>query len=374
MRVAKFAVQITLTVCAVLTLSSCSSGRSVVGSWKDVSEDYYVEFTDTNVYRDSQYNLELSYSEDNGNITYYTAAGDVVYVEQQWSNGGHLRTYIGGDYRELKRVDNVQSMYDWSSNERFRTRSAEEHYIVKSAMGVSSDLYLAEGNTYYYTVQAGETAAPVESQGLYAMSDNSRDCILYYNNGLSLDLLRVSPYGMYVGAFPMTTDGELAIETSYSNQSLNEARGYLIDGVVSTPNSGVIYTFDKNSKCLKMAPTGSVLSYTYYISTEGLVTLIPSESVLDIDYMYFDAEQNRFYRLVYQRDSWYDYLSELSAPVDTAESESRDWTVAASLSALSNRTDALPLVFVEGSAPQYSDVPTLDAGYTDWGCSKSETI
>lgn len=367
MRLVKFFIALLLAACMLTVLSSCSSKKSVVGSWKDVQDEYYVVFDDSGSYRDSIYNLSLNYESHGNDLAYYTAAGDMIYISPEWTMRGHLRVYLGDSYRELERVDSISNMFDWSLLPKFKTRNAETGYSLLSAVGVQSDLYLTSDKQFLYQMSSNVVEFSGSIQGLYALSDNSRDYMLYYDGGNSLEVLRASPYGLYLGALPLVNDGTVLVEKSYANMALNQERGYRLDGVIKASQGGITYTFTMDSRCVKSASEGDTLQYNYYISTEGLVTLLPLNGILEPDYMYYDAEQNKMYRLVYQRNSWYDYVAELSTQIDFETSDSVDWKIPASLTTPSDRFAVLPVAYSVESCILSEIMYDLDVLYTIHG-------
>lgn len=357
-----------ILVCALIGLCSCKGKEhSLVGSWKDVDEDYYVVFNDSGHYHDSIYNLGLQYLDSGDHVSYYTPAGDMIYVEPEWTFRGNLRLYIGGAFRELKSVNATQDMYDWAEQSAFKPKQATVSYTAKSGSGVYSTLYLDDSNRYLYGITVPTLYWEGSMQGLVARSDDSRDYLLYFDEGNRVEMLRSSPYGEYLGALPLAVDGPLIVEKSYNNLALGEQRGYVLDGVLSIPQSGVTYTFTTDDRCVKSTPAGYSIEYTYYIGTEGLVALLPAMGIIETDYMYYDADQNIMYRLVYQRDSWYDFVSELIVEPVAEEKESKPWRLNASIAMPSTRSEHLPVAYSVEDSFLYPLLSDLDMDYTLWG-------
>lgn len=359
-------VSIPLALLLMLALSSCGSSKSVVGIWQDVDEEYCVIFSEDGTYTDSEFNLPFQYTVDASQITYYTPAGDLVCSEPQWTMRGHLRVYIGGNYRELKQVKAASNMYNWGQQDKFRTRKSKDSYSVKTALNIESELFINDSGEYLFRTTPRAEDNFIETQGLVAVSNDSRDFILYSNKGGVVDIMRASPYGMYLGALPMMNDGNLYSEIEYSNQSLGTQRGYLLDGVVALLDSGISYTFTTDSKCRKSLPTGETIPYNYCVSTEGLIALMSTDGILSTDYMYYDVEQGCIYRLVYQRDSWYDYVSQLSSPVKEETRVVKDWSVPSSLASPADRTKTIPVSYDPALIPQYQSIGQIEVAHSSW--------
>ncbi len=363
-----------MLVFLLFCLSGCNTEHSIVGTWKDTEENYTITFDSTGVYTDSKYGFPMEYSLKQGELLYYSAAGDMCYVKPVWGSNGNLYIDISGRYRELEPVAERPSYVFPDVSSVSSAVVASECYTLKSALPLSSELYLAENSMFAYSIRSSEVesadwhATDYEGlRGMMAKSYDQRHLILYYDQGEGMDVLPISEDGSYLGARPLTNDGELFVQKDYHNPLLGIESGYVLDGVVFDTENSTSYTFLPDSTCTKSAQGGDEIRYTYYIDTQGLVTLGSVEGCIQDDYMYYDASENRVYRLAYRRDSWYDFVSStLATGVQSSNDEGQTATVMSL-----DYHEHLPIPYVENSNPLYAQVGFVDYEYT---CDGAATI
>lgn len=358
------------------SLSGCHSEHDLTGVWTDVDDSYSVTFKDNGLYKESTYNLWLQYAEKEGQLLYNDPSGDLVCTVPDWTFRGNLKLYIGGKYREFQRTESAFTGFPWDKEVDYDLNATTDHYVLKSALGVDSQFFIAEDASYSLVFSAETDGGEyVENRlnGKLATSRDAQTMVLYYDGGESADIVRFSPERLYVGVMPLDVDGVLKCTVDYSNLSLKQERGYLLDGTVLLPESGVSYTFTPDSKCVKNLQGSGSIEYSYYTDMEGLITLGSTEGVLESDYLLYDAEGGQVYRLVYSRDSWYDFVTGLGASPLSATSSASDDAKYVAVPA-SNIAEAIAAHYIPRGNPQYSFIPELDAEYVSLGIKVLSSI
>lgn len=286
--------------------------HDILGTWEDVNDKTFKVVFDVNeTYTDSVYGVQLpcTPSED-GALLYNSAAGDVCYAPYSWKWGGNLMVEIGGMRRELRRVSsqNVTAKY-----EAINESAIASEYTLKSQLGVQSVLRVDDKSNAEFELNFGSTDDDVSNavMGKSAISTVSHRLVFYFENGKEFECFNLSESGTYITSLPLKSDGVLQSDVSYSNPSLAQRNGYTLDGTVLYDDGSIYYRFQSDGICIKTSYTGVSLEYNYYVDTEGLITLAAKGALGSYDYMFLDVEDNIIYRLVYQRNSWQDYLSSM---------------------------------------------------------------
>lgn len=350
-----------------LILSGCQADHDLQGHWVEKNGDYAVTFSEDGTYTDNLTGVPLEYLETSDGLTYFTLSGDMCYDTPSWDMMGTLHLYIGGKDRELKASTSEKDHSFPSQKSLMSGRVVSERYTLKSALPISSQLFLMEDNSFAYHLlldgaEAGDwrTEGYAGVRGLAEKTVDGRRIALYYNDGESVDVLRISPYGAYMATFPLSNDGELLVEKDYHNVSLGVESGYVLDGTVFDESNSTFYTFTTDSICTKTAQGGGEVLYNYYVDTEGLITLGPVEGSFGEDYLYYDAKENRVYRLVYQRDSWYDFITAVGADSTQSSPEEGHGARVSSL----NPLEHLAVPYAENSKPEWQELGDVDFAYT----------
>lgn len=355
-----------LCLLSLLSLSACSrAGHDLTGTWEDVEDDSYrVQFTGQDTYKDTLYGITLSCTELEDNVLLYASpAGDMYFVPVSWTWGGNPVLEIGGMHRELRRVSDsdITAVY-----KDIDVNNLTSEYTLKSQLGVQSSLRVDDQNNAEFELNFGE---PNEDNvnaisGKSAISTVSNLLTFYYEDGSESEEFRLSDSGSYISSLPLSVDGTISAEVSYSNPSLSQENGYTLDGTVFYPDGSIFYKFSSDGICTKEMYTGSSLEYSYYVDTDGLITLAAKGGNGSYDYMYYDHTTNTVYRLVYQRNSWQDYLSSLLyTEVLTEKESSTDYVVMPPQS--KPATDDEPATNPLDSALGYCNLPVFELESTN---------
>lgn len=157
--------------------------------------------------------------------------------------------------------------------------------------------------------------------GMYANAGMGDNLYLYTDNATSCEVFRQSPHGTYVALYPF--NGEVAtVADSYANPV--EQRGYCISGSFTDGATRTTYVFAVDNTMVKTLQTGDQIHYGYFLDNEGLITLTCLDGLTDKDFMWFDKETGGVYRMVFERDSWTEYLRIMAdnAQVQTLSAQS----------------------------------------------------
>lgn len=309
---------------------------------------------------DSDYSLLLSYTPQEGNILYYAPAGDSYYAPVQWLRGGKVSLFIGGKQRELSPVESTKGMYDWLAEKSFEVKSATEHYTLQSPLDIEADLYLDSDYSFQYSFGV---SAPIV--GKAAMTHDGKTLVLYHSEGTSADVWRMSSGSLYAGASPMKADGELVATKSYHNTHLGQESGYVLDGTVYLDEGAVYFTFTEDSRCVKSVQGGASIEYSYYVDTDGLITLGASGGATHDDYLYYDAEYNCIYRLVFKRDTWFDFVADLGAQLTDSMGNTEGANVSCTGSPKVDPYSELAVAYPTENSILYEGLSGIDSSYTE---------
>lgn len=297
--------------CAMLFLSGCSDPPALENTWVDDS-GYIVEFTSDGRMSESIYGMAMPYVYENGSVLYYLPDGIARQTKVDFNRHGELVMKINGDERVFHTTSGSVCQYKWDKEEVDPSTLLRGKYILKSDVGVKSELRLLEDQEYALTYKAGDkTLADWNKKGngvrfgLYANGGVGESLYLYYDNGELCEAFKQSPDGKYAATYLL--DGVLSkIQEDYSSKITT--RGYTVAGTVQDPSVNVSYRFGDNKTVTKTSSKGVVLNYSYFINEQGLLSMSCTDAVLPVDFMWVDIETGQVYRIVYERDSWTDYM------------------------------------------------------------------
>lgn len=301
------------TVLLLLCLSSCTKGQTIVGQWQDDS-GYHLQFYEDGTFKEDVYGIPLNYTYDGSKITYSWADGYMRYTDIS-SDNGKLSFRINGKDRVFSPSKSSPAGEMWSPEEIDSSISMAGKFMLLSNAGVNSELRLFAGNLFSLSWSAEgsqneswKTPSDTCVLGKYADRGAGESLVLFTADDMGsvqYEQLTESANGNYVAAMPLS--GTItAVDEDWSSPV--HWRGYTIDGIIGDHSSMLNYHFSRDNTVVKELSDGVTLNYAYFIDKDGLVTLSCLDGFLETDTMWFDVTTRTMYRMVYERDSWVDYM------------------------------------------------------------------
>lgn len=317
------AVMLSLCLCACEKSPVNITGvKELTGVWKD-STGYFISFRDDNTFVEGVYGSPLSYRYDEGEITYTWPDGYVRRTSVKTNLDGSITFEINGQDRTFKESKTSVSYYDWDNAVIGDTAHILRLYTLRSNSGVQSELRLLDNRQYSLTyttatesIRRWKAVDEGVRIGLYADGGVGNNFYLYSNSGNHCETMRQSSDGNYLGAYPLIT--QVASSTSSYYNPMTE-KGYIIACTAIDNAADMKYTFTENNTVVKQSGDGTSITYSYFIDTDGLITLSCVDAQLPTDYMWLDFSSEMIYRNVYERNSWTDFMHSVRA-TDSDES------------------------------------------------------
>lgn len=300
MNMTKFLLKLLLCFVTIL-FCGCSNSPAVdsssdvawepVGRWVDGTNNWYVEFTDSQ-YRESTFNLWRSYTYEDGTLTIEDPCGESIDVPYTSDSNGVILEWFDGTHsiRECSDQEwSEHSFFVWDNHAILSDLLLE--YDVMSGRFKSSILRLYEGDEFECSFVVDDET--IWYQGKYIL--NGTSLYLIYDEGEHVDEMFMYPDGVY--GMPLTS----AID------SIDRDGTVRIFGQVYDDLTGIEYDFDTMDNLVKVLPSGETLSY-YYDINDGVVTIRSRDNADPTDCMYFDKDSLTMYRIVYERNSWNEFV------------------------------------------------------------------
>ena len=313
-------VALTVVVLLLSTLVACQQTARLNGVWVD-DTGYYIEFDDS-TYRESKYGLDLPYEFSSGQLVYYWADGEPRTTDVTL-DGDTLKLSINDSLRTFRKTNKSPKMYEWSSEEVSRDYDIIGSYNLISKNTSASSITLFRGNHISiaggtFDENSGDIRIASEDVviGKYAPDTESSDLYVYTSaTGENSQELYCSTFkyfseGDYIAAGVL--NGTADNINTHKNVDPS-AWSYTLSGSFIDDASGLTYTFNTDNTVIKSDSYGMLLNYAYYVDSNGLVSLSCLDGSLDTDFLFLDTSKGKLYRMVYQRDTWVDYIHELSA-------------------------------------------------------------
>lgn len=317
-------------VLLLLCLSGCSEERTIVGNWQD-DDGYRVQFLDNGTFVEDSYGTAMPYTYDGENIFYMWADGYSRYTSVNFPSKGTMSLQINGKLRNFKATKSASNTDAWAINEIPISTETAGKLELRGDSGVQSSIYLMSDSTFSLNWNDTRSKAPdwhVPADncilGRYADRGARQSLVLYTLddvNSIQYEQLMESPSGTYVATMKLGNNMD-TIKEDWSSPV--DWRGYVVSGQIVNEDNNITYTFTEDNLVLKRLSDGMVLSYAYFIDKEGLITLSCLDGFLDTDCMWLDTETGFVYRMVYERDSWVEYMHAiaLADKMTTVESNS----------------------------------------------------
>lgn len=120
---------------------------------------------------------------------------------------------------------------------------------------------------------------------------------------------RMNTRGKYL--FSAVLEGKTVPKPKITN-AVEEA-GYLLEANVKNNITGITYKLHIDGTANVILADGKTLDYTYSADEDGLVTLVPRTAMgyaMEPDYLFYETDTNRLYRVVYTASSWSNYIEQ----------------------------------------------------------------
>lgn len=297
----------------LLCLSGCSKGQTIVGRWQD-DTGYHLQFNEDGTFTEDIYGTPLNYTFDGEKITYSWVDGYMRYTDV-FLSGDKLAFRINGKERTFTANKTAPVEGVWSPTEVAPGISLAGKFTLLGNSGVTSELKLLSGNLFSLSWSVGDTldedwrtASNTCVLGKYAERGAGQSVVLFTAddmNSVQYEQFVESDSGHYISTMPLS--GMItAVDEDWSSPV--NWRGYTIDGVVADDGSLINYHFSRDNTVTKELADGMTINYAYFIDKDGLVTLSCLDGFLETDVMWFDVTGKTMYRMVYERDSWVDYM------------------------------------------------------------------
>lgn len=302
----------------LMLLAGCSEitviSHDLTGTWKD-TEGYMVSFDGASKMSESLYGSPLQYQMKGDDLVYSWPDGFIRSTPVSFSLDGTVQFHINGKDRTFRKSKEVIPFFQGGVDTIAKSETMLGKYSLLSNLGMTSTLRLFDNQrfSFMYAPTSADVDWSVSSDyvtlGLYADGGAENYLYLYSDNGSTCQVMRQSPEGDYLAL--LSLGGNLSsVQKTFSSPT--DWRGYSIIGTLYDEQSNITFEFRDDSTAIKYLPDGSPITYAYYVDTEGLITLGCTEGVINKDYLWLDAERGMVYRVVYSKDSWTNYMAQLS--------------------------------------------------------------
>lgn len=265
------------------------------GTWKDVSEDYYVVFRENGTYVESVFNIPRTFTYDTEHISYYDVTGELRSSVLFANYGAHMTLTLNGKTHVLKKVRDGENakLSNWSEGFSGEPRAA---YKVLNDFDGSNYVRLFS-DSMYRSVWYG-----TEITGKYVQPRDGKVYLLAPDGSISGQLVEWDN-GYVTGLLEGAVSCETVEGTSIGRKCL------VLSGEVFDSSAGTHYEFvDDDTVIVTLCGTHEI-EFVYAAGTDGLVTLSDIAGAGERDYLYVDTLTGEVYRYVLASDSWFDFLS-----------------------------------------------------------------
>lgn len=294
-----------LSGCKMSTVLS----HDITGTWRDAS-GYTVRFAENGEFTESIYGVPLKYKLEDTALVYTWPDGYMRSTRVAFGIDGSIEFNINNSTRRFYSNNDVIQYFQSSPSKIEQGDILRDRYVLKGSSRVKSEIELYDSMRYRMTYRIEEDTEEVgQIIGLYADSGQGNYLYLYYEDGEKCDRFKESESGTYLATYPM--QGSLfSVEKDFASPTV--WRGYRITAQASDIVTGIQYEFNQDGTMLKYLPDGSRVNYSYFLDTEGLITLNCTDGILPKDIMWVDINAGIIYRVVYERSGWANYLADLT--------------------------------------------------------------
>lgn len=307
-------IYLSLVFLVLWLLAGCSTERTIEGAWQDAS-GYRIEFMSDGTFMESTYGKPMQYTVTEDNLLYAWADGFMRSTPIVFESDGLLSLTINGEARTFSSTASAIACNNWGVSELPTNLTMASKFTLIGNSGSVSELRLFSDKHFSLAWGSGidqwNIAGANSILGMYA-DRGPADLLLLYNSDCSeVTSFLEGKSGQYVAACPLV--GRLsAVQEDYASPV--NWRGYIVEGTAQDISAQITYEFGRDNSLLEIGPSGEQINYAYYIDTEGLISLYCLDGDIPTDYMWLDVETRAVYRMVYQRDSWTDYIYNIAYP------------------------------------------------------------
>lgn len=178
-------------------------------------------------------------------------------------------------------------------------------YNMISNIGSNTIFILNKDNNFHMitvnddvTIDSGKFI--LNSQGLYLNPMQSSDITVFHTSG------------NYI--FGTELEGTVLYKNKAKNALEND--GFLLQAELYNISNNIFYGFYIDGTATVTTTNGNTINYDYTVSNDGLITLVPKAITgfgygQNPDYMFYDKYSNRIYRVVFELDTWTEYIDSL---------------------------------------------------------------